>query len=271
MSRESTESSDRVSPPAKSPLDEATLRGRCERLVAELPPQTALRRIAFVGALRCEIGGADMDSVRMTHGLDYLLRSDVVIAPDFVVDIVNLFHGRDFLAETNEADLVFVSFVPNVEHRLFARLDPDLLEEQRRALATGAAEARDPTFFWQARSHQHAADAWRQRVASTGARLLLTVGGRKEINTQLFDAHQGYEALIPTPEYECQAPYRSWTREQLYQGVAWDVPYKWLGVVARGDYLRTRRTDEGRPPATMLAREMARRASAATAPFAAAP
>jgi hypothetical protein len=238
-------------------LDEQTLREHCARLVAELPGQPALRRITFVGALECTIGGADMDSVRMTHGLDYLLRSDVVVDPLFEIDIVNLFHGRDFLAEDSTADLLFVSFVPNVEHRLFARLDPAVLEAQRAALAVGSGEARDPSFFWQARSRDHGAASWRDRATATGARLLLTMGGRKEINSQLF-AGDDWASVIPTPPYECQQPYRSWPKEQLYQGIAWDVPYKWLGVLARPDYLRERPDPAVRPPRTLLARELAR-------------
>jgi hypothetical protein len=260
VSQRSAGSADRGTPHVKAPLDEATLRDRCARLAAELPQQPALRRIAFVGALRCEIGSADMDSVRMTHGLDYLLRSDVVIAPDFAIDIVNLFHGRDFLAESDEADLVFVSFVPNVEHRLFTRLDPAVLERQRRALAEGDADARDPSFFWQARSQEHAAEAWRRRVVATGAHVVLTVGGRKEINSQLFESGLDLETLVPTPPYQCQPPWRSWTREQLY-GVAWDIPYKWLGILASANFLRERRVLGRRTPATMLAVEMARRAA----------
>ena len=233
-------------------LDEATLRAHCAQLAAELPQQPAIRSIAFVGALRCAIGDDDMDSVRMTHGLDYLLRSDVVVHPEFTIDVINLYHGRDFLAEGGTADLLFVSFVPNVEHRLFARLDPSVLEAQRDALAAGR-DARDEAYFWQARSSQHDAETWRRRAAATGAQLVLTVGGRREINTQLLTSPE-YETLIPTPLYECQPPYRSWTREQLYGGTAWDVPYKWLAVLARTP-LHPRPDPESRPPRTMLARE----------------
>jgi hypothetical protein len=243
-----------------STLDEPALRERCARLAAEIPEQPALRRIIFVGALQCEIGARDMDSLRMTHGLDYLLRSDVAIDPRFEIDIVNLFHGRDFLAESAAADLVFVSFVPNVDHRLFTRLDPTLLEEQRSALESGHGEARTQSFFWHARSALHGADAWRERVASTGASLVLTVGGRKEIGTQVL-AGGHYEAIVPTPPFECQPPFRAWPKEQLYEGVMWDVPYKWLGILARGDYLSARPDPRRRPPRTMLAAEMARLAA----------
>ena len=245
----------------KTTIDEASLRQRCARLAEELPGHPALRRISFVGAIRCEIGASDMDSVRMTHGLDYLLRSDVVVHPEFEIDIVNLFHGRDFLAESGTADLLFVSFVPNVEHRMFARIDPSVLEEQRRALDTRDAPALEPSFFWQARSQQHGEAAWRERAASTGARILLTVGGRKEIHTRLFATDLGYQTLVPTPAYECQPPHRSWTRQQLYDGVDWDVPYKWLGVLARSDYLHARAAAGTRPPRTMLARAMERPAA----------
>jgi hypothetical protein len=255
--------------PRTPDLDEATLRARCARVAGDLPAQPAIRRIAFVGALQCTIGARDMDSVRMTHALDYLLRSDVVVSPNFEIDVINLYHGRDFLAEETTTDLLFVSFVPNVEHRLFARLEPSVLEAQRDALATGGA-ARDPSFFWQARSQQHSVELWRQRAVATGARLILTVGGRKEISTQVL-ATGSYQTLVPTPLYECQPPYRSWSREQLYEGVAWDVPYRWLGVLAHVEALRTRPDSASRPPRTMLSREMLARDGARSAPSDTAP
>jgi hypothetical protein len=196
-----------------------------------------------------------MDSVRMTHALDYLLRSDVVIDPGFEIDVVNLFHGRDFLAETTRADLVFVSFIPNVEHRLFTRVDDQVLAQQ---LEAPGRPARDATFFWHSRSSRHAAAAWHERVLSSDARLLLCFGGSKEVGTPLFEG-LAYEVLIPSPAYPCQLPYRRWPKEQLYDGVAWDIPYKWLGVMAHRDYLLGRGAASGMAPATMLARELGRR------------
>lgn len=248
-------------------LDEATIRRRCGALRGRFPEEPALRAIAFVGATRCVLGGRDMDSVRMTHALDYLLESEVVIHPDFEIDVVNLFHGRDFLAEETRADLVFVSFIPNVDHRLFTRIDDQVLAQQRQDPAA-PGPARDETFFWQSRSSRHAAAAWQTRVLQSGARLLLCFGGSKEVGTPLFEGLP-YEVLIPSPGYPCQLPYRQWPKEQLYDGVDWDVPYKWLAVMAHREYLQRPRGEGKAPPGaqtspeTMLAREMARWASCA--------
>ena len=245
-------------------LDDKTLRRGCAELWERFPMAPAMRDIAYVGALRCVPGGNDADSIRMTRTLDYLLRSDVVISPDFEIDVINLFHGRDFLAEDKAADLVFVSFIPNVDHRLFPKLDDQVLQRQRGGSFAGKAQLKD-TFFWQTRSPRHTTEAWRQRVAQTGAKLLVCVGGKYEIGTPVF-ARTSYVPLIPTPEFGCQPPYRAWAVKELYGGTEWDVPFKWLGLLARRDYLKHRPDPKRSPPRTMLAAAMGRRSKGSDPP-----
>lgn len=213
-----------------------------------------LRRLAFVGALRCELGAGDIDSLRMARTLDYLLRSGIAIDPEFEIDVVNLAHGRDFLAEETAADAVFVAFVPNVELRMFPRVEEEVVARQRRGAPLAAS------FFWQARSMRHSAAAWRSRVAATGCELLLCFAGRYEINTTVFE-DTPLVPVIPTPPFPWQPPHRGWNVEQLY-GVDWDVPFRWFSLMAAPSYLR-RWAAAGPPPTTtMLAAELTRLAEA---------
>ena len=235
-------------------LDEATLRRACAGLQTRLPEAPALRDIAFVGALRCTLGARTLDSIRMARTLDYLLRSDVVICPDFEIDVINLFHGRDFLAEDTLADLVVTSFVPNFDHKLFPKVDERLLERQRQG--TWLRES----FFWQTRSPRHTPEAWRTRVGQTRAKLLVCLGGKNEISTGVFAA-TSYIPVLPTPEFPWQPPYRGWTIEELYGGIDWDVPFKWFSVAAQAEYLEQRPNPKQSPPRTKLATAMIRRSS----------
>jgi hypothetical protein len=219
-----------------------------------------IRKISFVGALRFEPDGKDADSLRLMRALDYLRQSGVRVAADFEVDIVNLLHGRDFLAETTAADLVYISFVPNVDHRLFHKLSDEELSEQRRALASGEP-GRPSSFFWQSRSPLHGDSRWQQRIRTTGAPLVLCYGGKKEIGTSALESPP-YRTVVPSPDYLFCSPYRGWSTPQLYSGIDWDIPYRWLGILAHDAYSPD--VEGGASADTMLAGALASRRAPTT-------
>ena len=236
-------------------LDELTLRRRCAELCETLPEIPRIKTIAHVGALDCMLGAKDVDSVRMARALDYLLRSGVVVDPEFEIDVINLYHGRDFLAEDSKADMVFVSFVPNVDHRLFPIIEAEVLASQKKELESGR-ESQERSFFWHGRSSRHRASEWYRRVCAADCRLLLTFGGEKEVKTQLFD-QPPFVTVIPTPKHLCHASFFGLSRPELYQGIDWDIPYKWLGLLVREDVLATRPDPAAFEPRTMLASALA--------------
>lgn len=199
---------------------------------------TALRHITVVGVNRPHLfgfNGMDEDSIRIRTLLDYLDRSGVVIAPDFVIDPVDFMMGRDFLHEQGQTDLVFVSCILKTSRK---RID-----DAAHLARIGEAARRDPglAFDLSTRlSDRQSAAAWQSRIAQSGAKLCVTFGGMDEVDTG-YVAGPGYRVLVDTPQRAIPLwRDRTETAAAFYGQEGSDLPMLWLGIAAQTDWLATR-------------------------------
>jgi len=242
--------------PAPLPFsNEQQARAACAAACAQADPSLPrLKTISCVGAFEAEIGSEQRDSVRLAHIIDYMLRSGFLIDPEFSLDVVNFADRRDFLEETNAADLLFISFIirepvwntPCYSHELYDRL---------------GAKSQPPSRFGTMLSQHHEQKSWRERAQQAGAKMIVTYGGIFEIGTPTFckmrpqsrwDPEQKppYVALIESPAVQV-GPYALGDKpgeydldtkalprlKQLYNDQAADVPLPWLGFCAAPAYV----------------------------------
>ncbi|MCM2344382.1 MAG: hypothetical protein NDJ24_07460 [Alphaproteobacteria bacterium] len=245
--------------------DENTARRICERLCAQAPEQSRLKTIAAVGAYDAEIGGPRVDSRRLTGIMSYLLRSRLLIDPDFSIDVVNLAHRRNFLEEDKKYDLVFISFILREQLRgTFACATDHKINEPFSSYAHFRGH------YGVALGPQHNETVWQKRVVASDPRLVVTYGGQAEIGTHVLCAGDQSTRLTPviaTPAFKIgHFPTKKWNRhgepdldskaslELLYNHTANDLPMPWLGFAATPDYLQA--SAAGASPQTVLGRQV---------------
>lgn len=230
--------------------DEKQARRDCGALCEAAPEQPRLKTIAAVGAYDAVIGGDRADSRRLTAIMSYLLRSGVLIDPDFSIDIVNLSDKRDFLSEDKKYDLVFVSFILHAYHRgTFVYSDRSL----QKNMSSDPRRLRN--FYGLALSKNHNHGLWQDKMSSCAAKMIATYGGSDEIGTQTLCGPRNAATIIPlieTPDKRvCDYSGRRWNRYLepdlesgvdlgvLYNNAANDLPMPWLGFAAERAYLQT--------------------------------
>lgn len=222
----------------------AEARRVCDLLCTAQPDLPRLRTIAAVGAYDADIGGKSVDSRRLTRIMSYLLRSGVLIDPDFSVDVVNFAQKRDFLHETDTADLLFVSFILHSPSNMTMKYGDwlhGIVEEEGERETFGLALSAD-----------HSLAAWRARTAATRAKMLVTYGGSDEIGTATLGAGEAGNALVPViaspnariAHYAVMGANGYWDMERavniraMYNDRAADVPMPWLGFAMERTYLQ---------------------------------
>jgi hypothetical protein len=205
----------------------------CRALAAEncarFPDAPRLETIAFVGAYDAVIGGGEVDSCRLTHGLQYLLESGAPVDPAFEIDVVNFRENRDFLKETLKADLVFVSYI--------------LRHESADTFGAGTKDAIRREGYWLALnsvlSTRHCPENWLERARAAEAKLVLTFGGRAELGTDIFCGEgpsfrrtEPYLCLFPSSPRECGGYYDPGPEREDDARLG-----GWIGMAGDRDYL----------------------------------
>lgn len=226
---------------------EAHMRSVCGKICEAMPEQQRLKTIAAIGAYDGQIGGEGIDSRRLTQIMMYLLKSGVAIDPEFEIDVVNLREGRNFLMEQKQADLLYIAFILQETSRDTQYFRPEF---RRR---TESDDYRD--FFGLMVGKHHSPQAWRERIESTGAKVVATFGGDREVGTHtLCDVPEAkLKALVESPKFPAVG---NVTRDDadpkiggfilrthvsiadLYNGKANDLPIAWLGFAAREEYIK---------------------------------
>ncbi len=235
-------------------VNETQARRLCEQRCTQNPDVPRLRHIATVGAYDGVIGGAGVDSRRLTAVMAYLLQSGFMIDPDFQVDVVNFRQSRDFLREETKADMVFVSFILASVLRNTLVYDVHL-----NAVAEQSQDYRHT--YGIALSDRHNIEVWRRRIAQSGAEMVVTYGGKDEIGTHnlcvtTINHAKGLDDIVPlikTPQHQIALHARHVADDKdvggfemktntpisvLYNNAANDLPMPWLGFAARVDYLK---------------------------------
>lgn len=232
-------------------IDEKSFRQRLSETCGQKAAGAAgepLRHVTMVGVNRPHVfgfDGMDEDSIRIRAMLDYLDRSGVAIAPDFVIDPVDFMMGRDFLREDTPTDLVFVSCILKTSRK---SIDGDA-----HLARIGDAARRDPSLAFDLStrlSDRQSTAAWQARIAQSGAKLCVTFGGTDEVDTA-YAAAPGYRVILPTPQREIPL----WTDRHesaaaFYGYAGSDMPMLWLGLTAKDDWMAARKAD--RPAQTHL-------------------
>ena len=209
---------------------EEILRVECRVLCACFPHLPRIRRIAAVGSLDASIGSRSRDSVRLTETLRYLIKSGVIIDPDFEVDAVNFRENRDFLMEKKQADLVLISYILRDRHycNIFT------------AAANG--QSQDELNLICTLSPKHHPYRWIDRVRQAGAKMIVTYGGCLEIHAGYFCDpwmhEEPYKELISSPTEECMGGFMKDELKSVYPYRDIDVPVTGLGFCADEDYLK---------------------------------
>lgn len=209
---------------------EYELRERCRALCAQYPDLPRLKTIAAVGAYDAEIGGAGVDSQRLTGILNYLLDCGYLVDPGFEIDVVNFREGRDFLREDKKADLVFVSYILGCRPFNDAETFKSAAEMEARpdyplSLCT--------LLSW--RNHDY---GWSKRLVAADAKMIATYGGNYEVGTNFLKFE--FDVLIPSPDEECAGNRAESIEEMrpLYPALNdIDVPMGWLGFAGNTEYL----------------------------------
>lgn len=211
-------------------MNEESFRARCAEICARYPNLPRLKDIAAVGVYDAAIGGDEKDSGRLTETLDYLLRSGVLIDPDFVIDPINFRENRDFLMEDNAADLVFVSYIISGDYPFL----PKFWKEE--------THKRDHLSLCDMVSRRNCHAAWAHHIEEIGAKIVVTYGGNVEVNAQIFGGDYGldYAVLIPSPDEECMGRFIPAAEVQSFYPTLphIDIPQCWLGFSAHRPYLR---------------------------------
>jgi hypothetical protein len=228
----------------------AAFRRVCDELCNANPEQPRMKTIAAVGAYDGRIGGAGVDSQRLTGVVSYLLQSGVMIDPDFEVDVVNFREKRDFLSEDKQADLVFVSLIL-AQHIFRATYN---YHERLHEIAKERSDYR--YVFGTAISPENSALAWNKRMVAAGAKIVATYGGPHEIGTHNLcgvDNERAFRTLIATPEHSMWQHVDKTDGDKdiggftlntkvglsfLYNDAANDLPMPWLGFAAAPGYLK---------------------------------
>lgn len=216
-----------------SPVSEAEISLRAARRAAcqRFPDLPRIKTIASVGSLDHRIGYHSRDSSRLTHSLEYLLRSGFLIDPDFTVDAVNFKDNRDFLLEDHKADLIFVSYIIRNKSRH---------TQTFRVAAEGAVppEAKDLICTL---SHHHYEWEWTERARRAEAKLIVTYGGMIEIGAEYFCdpslSEKPFQLLIPSPKEECLGSFQIYEMKKIYGVRNIDLPVAGLAFCADQQYL----------------------------------
>jgi len=205
---------------------EAYFRELCAVRAAELPAGTPMiKTIAAVGALDGEFGGNEKDSAIMTQMLRYFLKTGIPIDPAFEVDVVNFRENRDFLAETKQADLVFVAYIIR-EH---------VMRVTKCFNTAGGRPDTDLDRLSVTLSPNHREEKWNARAKIAGAKLVLTQGGLFEIGSRSFP---DFQPLIDSPtKYGTEKDQITETLQSLH-GADADFPTPWIGLAADAAYLK---------------------------------
>ena len=105
---------------------EELLRKFCQYSVEASPAVEPLRSVTIVGGLFLDFDDVrnrltNRDAYYLVHGIQYLLRSGIPVAPDFTVHLANFLHGEDYLQTAYSSDLVMLGFMPRYTREDFAR------------------------------------------------------------------------------------------------------------------------------------------------------
>ena len=187
-------------PPDLEPDDIATedaFRTSCARRCADpaLKDLPVLRRIAAVGALGFTFGGETQDDRVIRNFLTHAHRAGLKISGDYEVDCVNFMQKRDFLKERWKYDVVAVCFIigfPKME-----RLNSPL--QTYESSISGA-----PQNLGFMLSSDHNAVRWQERVRDSGAHLVMTYGGKDEINTRDLMIKDSLVEILPSTQSHVQ-------------------------------------------------------------------
>lgn len=209
---------------------EMNFRQRCGELCRQFRGVSSLKKISFVGAYDAVIGGHQKDSYRLTKILEYLLKSGVLIDPEFEIDVVNFREGRDFLNETSQVDLVIVSYIIAGRHYY------DRLFSPHKVGSYSNLDLIDLV------SSKNVEDCWLERIEEAKAKFIVTYGGNVEVRAQIFSDDYGinFTVLVPSPDEECAGSSVPLDKIiELYPDIKnIDLPIGWLGFSAEKDYLR---------------------------------
>lgn len=212
-------------------MAELNLRAACRRACEKHPNLPRIRTIASVGAFDNRLGHSTRDASRLTHSLEYLLKSGFLVDPEFSVDAVNFMDNRDFIREDTQADLIFVSYI--IRH-----------STERTAVFRRAAEGaprpaiKDLTCML---SRYHDEHRWTERARRAGAKMIVAYGGSIEIGAEYFCeptySAEPFQLLIASPQEECSGSFQIDEMKRIYGTRLIDLPVAGLSFSADQQYL----------------------------------
>jgi len=137
-------------------LAEAIQRGRTPAGTVRASNPTQIRHITAVGAYfdrRDKNAGKDAilsspDIVEISRLLTGLEELGIIFCDGFVIDVVNLGYGRDFLKETNQTDMVISCFVyqPSPADIFFPHNNKFIFDKKRAEVGACPIDIEDPDF-----------------------------------------------------------------------------------------------------------------------------
>jgi len=176
-------------------LAEAVRRGCTSAGTVCAPSPTQIRHITAVGAYfdrRDKNAGkngilSSPDIVEISRLLTGLEELGIVFCDDFVIDVVNLGYGRDFLKETNQTDMVISCFVyqPSPADIFLPHNNKFIFDKKRAEVGACPIDIEDPDFelipeselggLWFSTSAQNLT-SWNDRLKCSNAKIVWSIG-----------------------------------------------------------------------------------------------
>ncbi|PCH99073.1 MAG: hypothetical protein COB76_06505 [Alphaproteobacteria bacterium] len=194
-----------------------------------------IRSIAVVGAFKGFENDPECNDYKFVMpSLDYLRRSgfDISDTPDF--DAINFEDQRNFLSEDKEYDAVMIAYIRN--GRMLGHLrGADLPSEYEEGAHVQSRGTLSTTL-----DENHTPERYQERLAHSKAKLLLCNGGPYEVILPWIN-DQSFQTLA-SPKMSDELMYMHYrahdaSNMERVQGEKIDLPFQWLGIAARPDYL----------------------------------
>lgn len=196
----------------------------------------SIRRIGVVGGFKgFENDPLSNDYKFVMPTLNYWRRSGLAVSDNPEFDAINFENKRNFLDENQEYDAVLIAYVRNGRryHHLRGADTPSTFRPD--------SHITDRKTLSQTLDKKNTPERWNERIHRSNAKIIACNGGPYEVILPWMENSQFVTFATPRNDDELlYMNYEPFSKKEMghVQGEQLDLPFQWLGIGVRHDFLK---------------------------------